>query len=100
MAMTNLQYLLGKLAEEAAEVAQIALKAQQFGLDEIKPGQPYTNAQRIEQELNDLYGVLTLLQQEGFYFQTDTEQICRKINKVVDFREYSIKLGMVEDIDG
>jgi len=28
--MTRLQFLLGKLAEEASEVAQIALKAQQF----------------------------------------------------------------------
>ena len=32
--LTRYQYLLTKLAEEASEIAQIALKTQQFGADE------------------------------------------------------------------
>ena len=53
--MNRLQYLLTKLAEEANEVGQIALKTQQFGVDEGMPGQPFTNAERTHQELNDLF---------------------------------------------
>lgn len=35
MGMNREQYLLGKLAEEGSEVAQMALKTQQFGLDDV-----------------------------------------------------------------
>lgn len=44
--MTRLQLLLSKLAEEGAEVAQIALKTAQFGIEETCPSQPFTNAER------------------------------------------------------
>lgn len=52
--MTITQHLLGKLAEEGSEVAQIALKTQQFGLSEKCPGQPFDNAERTHQELDDI----------------------------------------------
>ncbi|WP_321929869.1 hypothetical protein [Burkholderia cenocepacia] len=45
--MTLTQYLLVKIAEEAAEVAQIALKTAHFGLNETQPGRDETNAQRL-----------------------------------------------------
>ncbi len=96
MAMSNAQFLLGKLAEEAAEVAQIALKAQQFGLDEVKPGQSYTNAERIQQELNDLIAVVGMLEGEGFTFEQQEDQLYSKVDRVIQYREYSVKLGMVE----
>lgn len=65
--MTNAQYLLGKLAEEAGELAQIAIKAQQFGLGETQCGQGDvfpTNAKRVQAELNDVIGVIKMLQIE------------------------------------
>ena len=54
MSMSKHQYLLGKIAEEAAELAQRALKAQQYGVGEIQSGQPFTNLQRMKHELLDV----------------------------------------------
>lgn len=55
------QYLLGKLAEECAEVGQRALKAAQFGLDEVQPGQALDNAERLHAELDELQAIVELL---------------------------------------
>lgn len=49
------QYHLGKIAEEAVEVAQRALKAQQFGLGEVQPGQNKDNLERLIDEFHDLF---------------------------------------------
>lgn len=59
--MTRCQYLLGKIAEEAVEVAQRALKAQQFGLEEVQKGHGETNEERLFHEVWDLMVTLTLL---------------------------------------
>ncbi len=61
--MNRLQYLLTKLAEEAAEIAQISLKTQQFGLDE-RYNDGLSNKERCHQELDDLNGVIQLLNDE------------------------------------
>lgn len=94
--MNKLQYYLCKLAEEASEVAQIALKAQQFGLDECYIDK--TNKERIHAELNDLLGVVTLLNEQfNFEFNVDDEAIIRKKLKVKEYITYSIRLGMVDE---
>ena len=49
------QYHLCKIAEECTQVAQRALKAQQFGLSEIQPGQGLNNFQRLLSEFHDLF---------------------------------------------
>lgn len=46
--------LLTILAEECCEVGQRVSKALRFGLMEIQPGQPLSNAERIASELGDL----------------------------------------------
>lgn len=98
--MTNVQYLLGKLAEEAGELAQIAIKAQQFGLEETKCGQDDdfpTNAARISAELNDVLGVVKMLQiEEDAKIVIDREAQTKKMNKVDKWREYSRQLGKVK----
>ncbi|NOX50675.1 MAG: hypothetical protein GXP16_09085 [Gammaproteobacteria bacterium] len=48
------QYHLCKISEECAEVSQRAMKAQQFGLGEIQPGQPLNNLERLVLEFHDL----------------------------------------------
>ena len=58
MGMNREQYLLGKLAEEGSEVAQMALKTQQFGLDEVYVDE--SNRQRLHGELNDLLTIVHL----------------------------------------
>ena len=63
--------LLTILAEEASEITQRASKALRFGVDEIQPGQPYTNGQRIGHEIGDLIHVAAYLQTLGIFEQRD-----------------------------
>ena len=102
--LTRYQYLLTKLAEEASEIAQIALKTQQFGADEVCPGQEHTNTERIHKELIDLLAIVCMLNEEfnfGFnYFNVIKEaayKIEAKQNKVDKYYQYSQDCGMVED---
>ena len=96
MAMTHLQYLLTKLAEECQEAGIRALKCQQFGLDEIQPGQSLTNKERLFGELNDIKGVLELLYANGVDYDVDGIAVIEKMDKIDHFRDYSVRLGMVE----
>lgn len=98
MALTRLQFLLTKLAEEAAEVGQRALKAQQFGLDEGEPGQDETNRQRLHRELHDLISVAIILNSEfEFGYRSPmVETIQAKRAKINKYYDYSAMLGYVE----
>lgn len=100
--MTLTQYYLVKLAEEAAEVAQIALKAAHFGLSEVQPGRDESNAQRIYAELNDVNAMVHRLGEVSngeFWFdigQPDHFAISKKLAKVEHYLAYSQSLGLVE----
>lgn len=95
--MTRLQLLLNKAGEEGSEVAQIALKTAQFGLGEKCPGQPFTNAERMHQEIDDLMGVVEMLNEEyNFGYEPSRERIEAKKVKVNKFAAYAVGLGMVE----
>ncbi|EMI7874149.1 hypothetical protein [Acinetobacter pittii] len=96
--MTHEQFLLMKLAEEASEIAQIALKTAQFGMNEKHPAMELNNKQRIHLELNDLFAIVDELNSwYHFNFQPDHLAKIRKIEKLNEFLGYSIKLGKVED---
>lgn len=62
--MTKQQFLLMKLAEECAEVAQRAIKQIQFGRLEVQEGQELSNGQRLTNELLDLEIIKDLLEAE------------------------------------
>lgn len=95
--MKRMQLLMAKLAEEAAEVSQIALKTAQFGMDEQMPGQPFTNAERVNQELTDLMAIVQMLNEEfGLGFELDAERVKAKKAKVNRYAGYSASLGLVE----
>jgi NTP pyrophosphatase (non-canonical NTP hydrolase) len=97
--MTLSPYYLVKIAEEAAEVAQIALKAAHFGLSETQPGRDETNAQRVYAELNDLLSVVNELANVAggeFDFQPDDFAMVKKAEKVAGYLRYSQSLGLVE----
>lgn len=95
--MNRLQFLLTKLAEEASEIAQIALKTQQFGLHEMCPGLDETNAQRTHKEIDDLLSIVYMLNGEfDFGYVKDTQAILRKQEKVNKYYGYSQSLGMAE----
>lgn len=96
--MNKIQYLLVKLAEEASEISQIALKTAQFGVHEQCPGLNETNIQRIDQEFNDLVAIVELINQE---LNSSEIHICdafieRKKEKVNKYYNYSIECGMVK----
>lgn len=101
--MTLKQYLLIKIAEEAAEVAQIALKTAHFGLSETQPGRAETNAERMYGELNDLLAMVHWLGEVSdgeFWFDIgspDHVAILTKLAKVEHYLAYSRSLGLVEE---
>lgn len=97
--MNQLQYYLGKLAEESSEVAQIALKTQQFGPKEIMPGQPLNNFEMCHLELDDLWAVIEELNNKfGFGYTPNREQTEAKKAKMQKYLGYSIRLGFVKGV--
>lgn len=96
--MTRPQLLLLKLAEEAAEVSQIALKAAQFGLDDVyEKVAPLSVRDRLHGELNDLLGVVSMLNQEaGLAFEADPAKMAAKAEKVNRYAALSAALGRLE----
>lgn len=94
--MNLLQHYLGKLAEEGSEIAQIALKTQQFGGHEVMKEQPLTNFERCHKEINDLLAVVEVLNEHhGFGFTPDPAHIEAKKAKMDRYLKQSISLGMV-----
>lgn len=95
--MTREQFLLMKLAEEASEVAQIAMKTMQFGMYEKRPGLDESNVERIHGELNDLLGIVKMLNEECYFaFEPDPNKHEAKKEKVNKYYAYSKQLGKVE----
>tara|TARA_R110000850_G_scaffold6589_4_gene25435 strand:- start:586 stop:876 length:291 start_codon:yes stop_codon:yes gene_type:complete len=95
--MTTEQYILGKLAEEAAEVAQIAIKSQQFGLDMVFPKYGETNLDLLIGEVNDTLGVLGMLNydfERKAAWGNETQQAKRL--KVQKWYHVAQGMGMVE----
>lgn len=103
--MNKTQYLLSKIAEEASEVAQVALKAQQFGLDNYNPfdEEMETNAHKLFKEYTDLTCVLHLLEQstENNYFDTiDADELFEaKMRKTRHYYIRSQELGMTMEAE-
>lgn len=94
--MNRLQFLLVKLAEEGSEIAQISLKTTQFGAHEKCPDQPFSNFERVHQEIDDLLAIVEMLNDEcGFNFASNRDRIEAKKIKVNRYAAYSEKLGMV-----
>lgn len=94
--MDRLQLLLCKLAEEAAEVSQVALKAQQFGLSEKHADQNATNSHLIQKELTDLVAVVLMLNDEfEFGFELDEIAMNLKRHRINQYAKRSLALGHV-----
>ena len=59
--MTEEQYWLLLLEEECNEIGQRASKTFRFGWDGIEPDQPKNNKERLEEELIDLFSIISRL---------------------------------------
>lgn len=95
--MTRTQYLLARVAEEAAEVAQRALKAQAYGINEVQPEQARDNAERLIQEFNELIAVMQMLRVMGAIPHIyDEKAMAAKKEKVEHFMNYARMRGEVE----
>lgn len=94
------QFLLTKLTEECAEVAQRAAKQIQFGKEEVQDGQELNNAQRLRLEVNDLLNIVVMLVEVG---EIPTITILEKeasyqakVLKIAKYLKRSQGLGRVE----
>jgi len=98
--MSKEQFLLNKLAEEASEIVQIALKTAQFGMNEKHPEKTETNRERIFAELNDLLAVVDELNEfHDFGFEPNWLAKVGKRQRMIEYMEYSQMLGKVEPYD-
>lgn len=66
-------YLLTQLADECMEVAQRAHKSLQFGLAQVQPSQPLSNAERVTEELYDLVATIDMLTERGLLKKPDLD---------------------------
>lgn len=98
--MSFVDYLLSHLAQECCEVAIRCTKAQHFGLDEIQPGQPLTNRQRIQEELCDLLAMVDEMKESKIIEELSRRdyhaRISAKLRKASEFRDYSRQVGRLK----
>lgn len=96
MAMTRIQYLLNRLAGEAAELSHIALKTQEFGVHEVY--QKDSNITRVNFEFNDVLAVVAEINLELGYSAVaiDAKLIYAKRQKIAKYHQFSIDQGMTE----
>lgn len=92
--MNKQEHLISRLAEEAIEVAKECLKANSFGIDDQYKGMPPIR-KKIVAELNDLFAVVEMLQEEGVLplSVVSDRMIDAKKKKVFKFMKYAKKKG-------
>ena len=95
--MNKTDYILLCIAEEAMEVSQEISKSLRFGLNDTHPLYTGTIHERIERELNDLYGAIELLSEYDIVFNPDEKQIAAKKEKIKKYMEYSKQIGKVHE---
>lgn len=104
MAMTQTQYALSKVAEEATEIAKECHKIMHFGFNSFDPNDPkrVKNIDRLIAELHDLEGALLFLRDNSggeFEFIHDTCTALAKYDKIARHMGYAIESGNVEPFD-
>ena len=95
--MTTTDHLWTILMEECGEIIQVASKALRFGANDSPPESAHTNEQRVVYEFNDLTALMEMLKEAGEVKGAlyDLDAIERKKTKVLDYLQYSAKLGRV-----
>jgi len=93
--MNKQQYYLLKLAEEATELAQVAIKCAQFGLDEVHPNTLEKNYEALNKEWNDVLACAILVESEDerFDYDGDGDLLDMKFVKIEKYRKISIENG-------
>ena|SRR5579863_73715 len=99
--MNKEQFLLLKLSEECAEVAQRCSKQIQFGKYEVQSGQNLTNAERLKNEIVDFMSIVTLLQDAGEIPELGPAgpAFIEKKQKLQKYLKLSASLGTLPEIE-
>lgn len=97
--MNRTEHLFTILGEECDEVGQRASKVNRFGLSEVQPGQPLTNAERVVEEAKDVITLLTMLRKEGLIpdFMPTREEHLAKVARVEKYLDYSRSIGTLTE---
>ncbi|ABE50989.1 hypothetical protein [Methylobacillus flagellatus] len=96
--MNLVEHLFTVAGEECGEIAQMCSKVNRFGMNEVFPGQPLTNAQRMHVEIDDLMAMIELLNQHAdFGYAPSSTRIEAKKAKVMKYAAYSKQLGTLTD---
>ncbi len=94
--MNREKYLLICLSEECSEIIQAVSKVLRFGPKDAKWGNKRSNIERVSDEVNDLLGVLELVQEIFPELKIDPEKIRAKKEKVGKYHKYSQNIGQAE----
>ncbi len=99
--MTRDDHLLVRAMEECNELAHRISKALVFGLDEVQPGQPLTNRERIYGEYFDLRAVLGMAGIDAWANTNASKKAeSEKVQKVEKYLAYSAEMGRVAGCGG
>ena len=84
MQKTNVQYLLDKLQEEAAEVIQAVSKIRRFGPHNHHPDRSETNLQELTGELEDFQAIVWALEEIKYLDpKPSTTAVIKKYNTLM-----------------
>ena len=90
--MNKQQYYLIKLAEEATELAQVAIKCAQFGMDEVHPNTLEKNFEALNKEWNDVNACAILVENtdDRFEWEANSDLLDMKFVKIEKYRKISV----------
>lgn len=98
--MTKTENLLTTVSEECGEIIQAVSKFLRFGAQNHAPYEHTTNADALVTEYYQLRALIEELQEQGVLpLPTEKEQkkiMDGKIKKVLEFQDYSERIGMIE----
>jgi hypothetical protein len=103
--MNITEHLLTALGEEGAEITQAASKALRFGLDDVYPSTAKnpngaSTTERLVDELNDLMGVIEILQDRKILPITwfSPEKVDAKKVKILKYLQYAKERGTLDGV--
>jgi len=93
------EHLMVCAIEESLEIGQAACKALRFGVNDGHPGTNRTNINDFIMEVNDLMGVLELIEENGVKLPNlfDRKAILAKKEKVIKFMGVARDLGTLKN---